>query len=55
MQQHLREEDDNDVWIATWVELLKPLLKRSQPPLTAYYQRLFAFAFQINPTVVKSM
>lgn len=55
MEQHLKEEDDHDIWMSTWVELLKPMLKRSEPPITAFYQRLLIRAFQINPIVVKSM
>lgn len=55
MAQHLHEEDDDDVWMSTWVELLKPLLKRSEPPATGYYQRLLCQAFELNPKVITTM
>lgn len=55
MQQHLHEEDDNALWMETWVNILKPMLEKSEAPVTAYYQRLLIYGFQINPAVINSM
>lgn len=55
MTQHAKEEADINKWLQLWVDLVKPLLVRSEPPVTMYYQRLLISAYKIQPLVLKSM
>lgn len=55
MAQHAKEETDINKWLELWVDLVKPLLVRSESPVTIYYQRLLISAYKIQPLVLKSV
>ncbi|KAI4458024.1 thada/death receptor interacting protein [Holotrichia oblita] len=55
MAQHAKEETDVKKWLQLWVDLVKPLLVKSEPPVTTYYQRLLISAYKIQPMVLTSI